>query len=77
MFKIHAVERILNLLKRYPELDTNRVISQYKLIRNEVKNLQNIHDVLSLMNENFNDLLYLYKICLCLLVTTASVERSF
>lgn len=77
MFKIDAIERIYNLSTRYPELDADRVVSQYKLIRNEVKSLPNVHEVLLAINKDFNDLLHLYKICLCLPVTTASVERSF
>jgi len=77
MFTLDSEKRILDLAKRYPNLDSDRLLVQYKLNRNCVKNAQTIIEVLNNINPDFKDLIDLYKICLCLPVTTASVERSF
>lgn len=77
MHRLDAEEHILNLSKRYNTIDSDRVLAQYKITRNCVKNTQTILEVLSDLNPDYKDLIELYKICLCLPVTTASVERSF
>ncbi|KAL4107430.1 hypothetical protein QTP88_017772 [Uroleucon formosanum] len=45
MFTLDSEKRILDLAKRYPNLDNDRLLSQYKLNRNCVKNTQTILEV--------------------------------
>ncbi|KAL4149476.1 hypothetical protein QTP88_003420 [Uroleucon formosanum] len=77
MFTLDSEKRILDLAKRYPNLDSDRLLSQYKLNRNCVRNTKTIREVLNNINPDYKDLIEIYKLFLCLPVTTASTERSF
>jgi len=63
MFILDSEKRILDLAKRYPNLDSDRLLSQYKLNRYCVKNTQTILEVLNNINSDYKDLIEIYKIC--------------
>lgn len=77
VFILDFEKYILDLAKRYPNLDSDRLLAQYKLNCNCVKNSQTILEVLNNINPDYKTLIMLFKIRLCLPVTTASVKRSF
>lgn len=74
---IDAEERISALARKYPQLDADAAVAQWRLFRHIVKGTETMKELFTLVPSDYKDLKNLYKIFLTLPVTTASVERGF